>query len=209
MTAEVHHGKCNAKWLLVKIVRERRCLTLQSKTWIHITWLISRIISESVCFWPFKDLHLFGYDVSTYVIICLWMHWYSLVPEYISFHLLSVWNHEIYGRVIHLYIVIVSGRNSNFRFWYLQKLHASLKSRFGTTISSIWTHQRSTAAISPLLEKWHVYTLRNREPGLLPFNSIHHRYYRADSQVLSFFFYITAAAFFPHSVPLTPNPPAS
>ena len=29
-------------------------------------------------------------------------------------------------------------------------------------------------------------TLRNREPGLLPFNSIHHRYYTADSQVLSF-----------------------
>lgn len=46
-----------------------------------------------------------------------------------------------------------------------------------------------------------VYTLRNREPGLLPFNSIHHRYYRADSQVLSF--YITAAFF--HTVPLTPR----
>lgn len=51
-----------------------------------------------------------------------------------------------------------------------------------------------------------MYTLRNREPGLLPFNSIHHRYYRADSQVLSFF-YITAAALYPHSVPLTPKPP--
>lgn len=53
-----------------------------------------------------------------------------------------------------------------------------------------------------------MYTLRNREPGLLPFNSIHHRYYRADSQVLSFF-YITAAALYPHSVPLTPKPHAS
>lgn len=52
-----------------------------------------------------------------------------------------------------------------------------------------------------------MYTLRNREPGLLPFNSIHHRYYRADSQVLSFFLYITAAAFYPHSVPLIPPIP--
>lgn len=29
----------------------------------------------------------------------------------------------------------------------------------------------------------------NKEPGLLPFDSIHHRYYRADSQVWSFFFF--------------------
>lgn len=56
--------------------------------------------------------------------------------------------------------------------------------------------------MSPLINDT-VYTLRNREPGLLPFNSIHHRDYRADSQVLSFF-YITAA-FFSHT--LFPWPP--
>lgn len=51
-----------------------------------------------------------------------------------------------------------------------------------------------------------MYTLRNREPGLLPFNSIHHRYYRADSQVLSFFFFIYNSSCFISTL-CSPDPP--
>lgn len=46
--------------------------------------------------------------------------------------------------------------------------------------------------------------MRNREPSLLPFNSIHHRYYRADSRVLSFLY--NSSSYFLHSVSLTPTP---
>lgn len=51
------------------------------------------------------------------------------------------------------------------------------------------------------------YTLLNREPGLLPFNSTHHRYYRADSQVLSFFFLYNSSCFFSTLCSPDPNPP--
>lgn len=52
-----------------------------------------------------------------------------------------------------------------------------------------------------------MYTLWNRKPGL--FNSIHHGYYRADSQVLSFFMYIYNSSFFSYSVSDWPLPTPS